>query len=355
MIDNLIKILHIIIIWQSFFFGIVLLHSKFRKKKSNVFLALILLVIGVQFSLLQSASEKQLGTLLNSTLNMGFLYGPLLFLYVRSLLRVDDLFMKYDWLHFIPTLVIFISLVELDAVVILVFDYARLTSILTYNILGIIEIYRYRKAIIQISSRIIGTEELNWLITLLIITIYNAVMSVFSVIFQQFFLQVLVLFGVFAFVQLILYLGVKRPSYFRKLSKSDFEITHSTDSAKENTSSSYSITDLELLANRVNGYVEKTEIYKNSDLDISTLAANLEVHPKMLSQSLNKVLKKNFSEYINSYRIEESKELLKTASSNNLNIKDVMYDVGFTSRSVFNTLFKKRTGMTPSEYRNEFN
>jgi AraC-like DNA-binding protein len=59
----------------------------------------------------------------------------------------------------------------------------------------------------------------------------------------------------------------------------------------------------------------------------------------------------NFYEFINNYRIKEAKEILKTDKEQT--ISDVFLAVGFNSKSVFNTFFKKNTGMTPSEFRKQ--
>jgi AraC-like DNA-binding protein len=60
----------------------------------------------------------------------------------------------------------------------------------------------------------------------------------------------------------------------------------------------------------------------------------------------------NFRDFINKYRIEESKFLLKNKSNGNKTILEIAYEVGFNSKSAFNAAFKKFTGLTPKEYRN---
>jgi AraC-like DNA-binding protein len=57
---------------------------------------------------------------------------------------------------------------------------------------------------------------------------------------------------------------------------------------------------------------------------------------------------KHFSEFINTYRIDFAKKLLKETY---LKIEAIAYDSGFNSLSTFNTVFKKETGFTPSKYR----
>ena len=67
-----------------------------------------------------------------------------------------------------------------------------------------------------------------------------------------------------------------------------------------------------------------------------------------LSHVINASFNQNFRDFINSYRIEESKSRLV---QDDMNILNIAYEVGFNSKSAFNTAFKKFTGMTPKEYR----
>ena len=64
----------------------------------------------------------------------------------------------------------------------------------------------------------------------------------------------------------------------------------------------------------------------------------------MVSLVINKVFAKNFSEFINAYRIKEAQALLKDKSYAHIKISNVAYDSGFNSLSSFNIAFKKVTG-----------
>lgn len=98
--------------------------------------------------------------------------------------------------------------------------------------------------------------------------------------------------------------------------------------------------------------MEKQKLYQNSDLTLGQLATLLEIHPNQLSQLLNQHLKTNFSDYLNTYRIEKAKELLANPDKSNLTIAALAEEAGFKSRSAFYQAFKKRTGLTPTAYQN---
>jgi AraC-like DNA-binding protein len=59
----------------------------------------------------------------------------------------------------------------------------------------------------------------------------------------------------------------------------------------------------------------------------------------------------SYNDFINKYRVEEVKVRFSDPENKNKTVLEIMYETGFYSKSVFNTAFKKFTGMTPSEYR----
>ncbi len=85
------------------------------------------------------------------------------------------------------------------------------------------------------------------------------------------------------------------------------------------------------------------------DFSLPDLADQLHVTVHLLSQVINEGLGKSFFEMTAEYRIREAKRLLKEQV--NIKIEEIAEQVGYNSKSSFNTSFKKITGMTPSEWR----
>lgn len=96
--------------------------------------------------------------------------------------------------------------------------------------------------------------------------------------------------------------------------------------------------------------IEK-EPYLNSSLTIQDLAEQLKIPVKDLSALINLYMNKHFFDFINEYRIEKAKEILKDPSQKQLTILEILYQVGFNSKSSFSTSFKKHTGTTPTDFR----
>jgi AraC-like DNA-binding protein len=104
---------------------------------------------------------------------------------------------------------------------------------------------------------------------------------------------------------------------------------------------------------RLTRLMEEEKLFLDPDLTLKKLSERLQVHYNHLSQIINEHLGKSFNDYINAFRIEEAKQRLADPKEARKTVLEIAYDTGFYSKSVFNTAFKKFTGMTPSQFRKE--
>jgi adenylate cyclase len=102
--------------------------------------------------------------------------------------------------------------------------------------------------------------------------------------------------------------------------------------------------------NQLLAYIKEKEPYLDANLSLRLLAGQIEIHPNQLSWLLNETIGKNFNEFINHFRIEHFKTISKDPKNSNLTIEGLSYDSGFNSKTVFNTYFKKETGLTPKQF-----
>jgi AraC-like DNA-binding protein len=105
------------------------------------------------------------------------------------------------------------------------------------------------------------------------------------------------------------------------------------------------------IAERILVYMEDQKPYMDSELTLDQLAGQLSLKAKLLSQVINEVLGQNFFDFVNRYRIQEARRRLTNPEDPKVTVLEVLYQVGFNSKSSFNTLFKKYTGLTPTEFR----
>ncbi|ASZ13449.1 helix-turn-helix transcriptional regulator [Chitinophaga pendula] len=100
---------------------------------------------------------------------------------------------------------------------------------------------------------------------------------------------------------------------------------------------------------KLQGHMERTQLYKEAGLNLNELATQLSLPRHHLSQALNQQSGKNFFQYINEWRVQEICRLM-LQEENTDNFLQLAYECGFNSKSSFNQNFKKIVGMTPSEY-----
>ena len=101
----------------------------------------------------------------------------------------------------------------------------------------------------------------------------------------------------------------------------------------------------------LNALMEEERIYLDPDLTLKKLAQRLNIHSNHLSRIINEQHGMSFNNYINRHRIAEAQKRLADPALRNKSILDIMFDVGFYSKSTFNTAFSKFTGTSPSNYR----
>jgi AraC-like DNA-binding protein len=114
-------------------------------------------------------------------------------------------------------------------------------------------------------------------------------------------------------------------------------------------SSSLTPQDQQALLNKLKQLMNETKPFLSSEFSLPELAQKLGTSVHMVSQIINAGMGKSFFEMTAEYRVEEAKLLL--LQQKNIKVEDIAEQVGYNSKSSFNTAFKKITGRTPSEFR----
>ena len=141
----------------------------------------------------------------------------------------------------------------------------------------------------------------------------------------------------FFLINILFYISLQKPEILRNIVK----YKHSQ----------LSNDDKEKYSKQLFAYIKDYKPYLDPELTLAKLSKQLSIPSRYLSQIINEQTDKNFYDFINYYRIEESKILLNEKLRNEKYISEILFTVGFNSRSSFNSAFKKYTGYTPSDYR----
>jgi AraC-like DNA-binding protein len=143
--------------------------------------------------------------------------------------------------------------------------------------------------------------------------------------------------AVFLFFNAMVYMGLKKPTLFSQ--------------SRKYVDSTLKEPDKVLIRKRLAALMEEQKIYVRPDLTLPELAQTLSIAPCHLSQIINESYQQNFRDFINRYRVEESKRRLQGKDSK-CGVLETAFAVGFNSKSAFNSAFKKFAGVTPKEFKN---
>ena len=102
--------------------------------------------------------------------------------------------------------------------------------------------------------------------------------------------------------------------------------------------------------NEIKEKIKEQELFTNPKLDLRGLSEALDLKEKELSRLINECGKVNFYQFINEYRIEKFKQLVKSSNAHHFTLLGLATEAGFSSKSTFYIAFKKLEGMTPKQY-----
>ena len=104
---------------------------------------------------------------------------------------------------------------------------------------------------------------------------------------------------------------------------------------------------------KITTYIKDNRRFLDNLLSLETLANELQISSSQLSKVINEETSQNFNYLINTYRVDFSKKLLIDPEYNNYTITSIALESGFNSKSTFYNAFKKHTGITPSNFRDQ--
>lgn len=142
------------------------------------------------------------------------------------------------------------------------------------------------------------------------------------------------------------------PEIFRGVDPEIKPIRNSTNSKNKSIGIDLNVIDIALVE-QLKKHMIENEPFLESTLTLQDLALQMNIHTHELSILINRHNGQHFFDFINKYRIEKAIEIIEKSSIKEFTIQQILFDVGFNSKSSFNTAFKKHTGLTPTQYRNK--
>jgi len=354
---------------QGFFLALLLLERK-RNQAANRILALLVslysvYITDVAFGMMNY--QQSFPHLIGMTTGLPFMFGPLHYVYVRSMISADLRLEKRDWLHFLPFVIFKAYMLPFHLssaaekfqfvqnmneagkpLVLLVFEWIMILQGNIYLILSLLLLKRHSRTI-KDSFSSIDKINLTWLRNL---TIGSA-----GIWFLVFMVNILPVIGLTLtedadhfiapataiFIYVMGYLSLRQ----REIHIEEAHFNRAPKYQRSGLSSEQS----ENYLRRLQQFMESKRIYTKNDLTLNDLAENIAIPTHHLSQIINDRLQQNFYDFVNNYRVAEAKRRLLDPAYRHLTILAIAYDVGFSSKSVFNAAFKKHANMTPSQFK----
>ncbi|MEP1139656.1 MAG: helix-turn-helix domain-containing protein, partial [Balneola sp.] len=154
------------------------------------------------------------------------------------------------------------------------------------------------------------------------------------------------------FVYSIGYMGLKQAEFFTPVEAVESKPIEQPEIATESYSRSGLDENLgKELHQQLCGLMENERPYLRSDLSLSELAGLMNISSHYLTEVINKYADESFYDFVNSYRIENVKQAIANPEFGNYTLLGIGLESGFNSKSSFNSVFKKHTGLTPSQYK----
>jgi YesN/AraC family two-component response regulator len=107
-----------------------------------------------------------------------------------------------------------------------------------------------------------------------------------------------------------------------------------------------------LIMNSIEKLMSEEKLYTDTALTLEWLAKKLNSKRHYVSAAINNCTQKSYNTFINEYRIKEAIQLLSKENAKIFSIDQVAFDAGFNDRKNFYKVFKKMTGLSPTEFRN---
>lgn len=373
--------------YQCILFALLLLTIKREHYSRNVFLAFFLLQqAAIPLDILISFGAEFRHIAIDWSPNLFYVFGfgywlegPLLLWYTRSLIYKEYRLKLTDLMYLLPfilyvgyQLLFYYSLDVSDKKTIQEqYDLALAPEVMNYvtlfreafrvalGVICLIEIKRYTQHI-RTNFSDIDKIDLTWLrilvIGFLVIRFWAVLVAAMIILSISFGIttdfETMGLLGnytTFLLVSVLIFFGLGHSSVFEGLEQKPASEPEPVKDEQEPELQKDKIKPE--MIEQIRKYMEKEKPYLTPALTLEKLAGQLKMQPRLLSNIINRHFDCNFFEFINSYRVEEAKRMLADSAHADKTMLDIMLDVGFNSKATFNTLFKKKAGMTPSEYR----
>lgn len=359
----------------AFFLGILLFSKKDKVLTDNI-LSVWLIAIGIHLTgyfLNYKGYWEIYPHLIGTTVPFPFLYGPFLYLYVLYSFKSRNQLRKIDYLHFAPALLSYLYMmpfyffysaeekVKVDQGVVDDFGVFSTIILIGFILSGIIySILSYKKLLQRekvVEENFSNSDRINlrWLRFAILGIVSVFITASLVIVFREFLgfefpfnADILFYSIIVGFVVFVGYSGIRQQDLFSNSTLKEEELVKTENEYKK---SSLNDEVARKIHDELLELMRKDKPFLNPKLTLFDLAQSLNISTNHLSQIINHNLNQHFFDFVNGYRIRTAMDILKNPEKKELTILEILYEVGFNSKSSFNTEFKKYTNQTPTQFR----
>jgi AraC-like DNA-binding protein len=346
-----------------------------NNRAANRVLSLLLLILTIALAARVSTYDREIFNSFPRLLMLPdliyFLYAPIFLIYISKLLRLSSQIRYWEFIPFLIHLIAYVPYLWMDKSAFIA-DVIDLKMRFVFALWGGIALV-YNTIYWFVCRRTIRLYEseheeshafepnLNFLrvvmwlkLACLLIWVTTYVIGALGLLLDQ-DLRFLTdkttdaLWIVFSLTTFFLgYYTMRQPEIF-KLPPTDEEPTNENIEDQEKAAT-MDDTELQSIKLRLEKLMEEKQPYRNPGLSLNQLAEFTGTSLHSLSRVINEGFEVNFNDFVNAYRINEFKELVKDENYQNHTLLAIAFIVGFNSKSAFNRSFKKLEGCTPREF-----
>jgi len=390
------------------FLSVILIYFNSKKNPSVIYLGLFFLLLSTYSFFLQVMYQSQsvwmVGLVFINGAIPAYLIGPLLYLYVRSIITDSGALRKTDLIHLIPVLIYTIAAfgyiitpwsVKKEFAEMIIQDrrffwflssdflnwlipnklnfISRPGLILFYSVLSLLKLITFRRNFNHVHNIRKHILNFNWLFSLLMfvimLTLAHTILTIISINNRDvnFYvsMNVLQVMGAFGFLGLIImpffYPSVLYgiPSFITPDNIKE-KINSITDNPlnkkleikipKEKKHPEFEATYLQFMEEAVENNMLNEKSFLLKDSNLSFLSRNLGIPAHHLTYYFREIKKQTFNDYRNQWRVKHAKELIAKNEHKGLTLEAVGKESGFSSKNAFFTAFKKFEQMTPGQF-----
>ena len=362
--DNIspVQLITICAISNGFVFSILLL-QKGENRYANRFLSLMIVCMCLTFTpyMLNPEVWHTYRWLAWLPFSLSYWVGPAFYFYIRTITDPSRSFTRKDLWHFSPIVLNYIHSIYHGVLgrsnpwpwfhhIAEIFESVAILSILIYMMLSFQRIKDYQKTL---QNNVSNTEKLNlqWAKHIIWVTVASFLMILIFLLVSTGIsgMELFEQWNTYRFTVLLIYACVlywlSIHGYQQAQTLKVLIPIPKVVSLEESESKA--------IVKKLQSVMTEEKLYRNPELDLTTLSRATNISERLLSETLNNVLHKNFYQFVNEYRVTEIQEKLQDPKNANLKILSLALDSGFNSKATFNRFFKQHTGLTPQQFKSQ--